>query len=141
MIVRSLDVNLDWSFGKGRNDYQVNNKAIVQNIATRLRSFLGDCFFSLDAGVDWFNLLGAKDQLALEKAVRTTILNTEGVVGLVSANISLEENTRRINMSYTVNTVYSVALQQTPVIGNSSFLLTQSGDVIVTESGGPLIAG
>lgn len=140
MIVRSLDSIGDWNFGKGKNDYLVNNKAIVQNIATRLKSFLGDCFFSLGSGLDWFNLLGSKDQLALEMSVRAVILNTREVVSIVDVSINLEETTRRINMKYTVDTVYTTALQSPPVFGLSTFLLTESGDVIVTESGQPISA-
>lgn len=141
MIVRSLDVNGDWQFGKGKNDYLSANKAIVQNIATRLNSFLGDCFFALDAGLDWFNLLGSKDQLALELAVRSVILNTDGVTAIVDVSINLEETTRRINMKYTVETVYTVANQTVPVVAVTSFLLTESGDIIVTEDDKPISAG
>jgi hypothetical protein len=140
MRVRALDDNLDWTFGKGRNNYFLNNDAIIQNIGTRLRSFLGDCFFALDAGIDWFNLLGSKNQKELELAVRTTILNTEEVVGITDLSILLEENTRKINLNYTVNTVYTTALRIPPVVGLSTFLLTESGDVITTESGDPLSA-
>jgi hypothetical protein len=142
MIVRSLDVNGDWTFGKGRNDYLVNNKAIVQTIGTRLNSFLGDCFFALDAGIDWFNLLGTKNQVALELAVRSVILNTPGVTKLVALDISLDDTTRLITMKYTVETVYTVINNGAqPVISSSSFLLTESGDILTTEDGDGLEAG
>lgn len=142
MIVRALDVNGDWTFGKGQNNYVANNKAIQQNIATRLQSFLGNCFFAIDAGIDWFNLLGSKNQIALELAVRSTILNTENVTGIVDISINLEENTRRINMTYTVNTVYSTINGVSGLlIGQTSFLLTEGGDILTTESGEPLVAG
>lgn len=141
MIVRSLDINGDWTFGKGKNNYLSNNKAIVQSIATRLQSFLGDCFFAVDAGLDWFNLLGAKDQLALELAVRAVILNTQDVTAIVNVSINLEENTRRINMKYTVETVYTAANQSVPVVGVTSYLLTEDGSVLITESGRPISTG
>lgn len=108
MIVRSLDVNGDWNFGKGRNDYLQNNAAIVQNISTRLKSFLGDCFFALDAGIDWFNLLGSKDQVALQLAIRAVILNTAGVVSILDVFTQLDENTRNLTVQYTINTIYTV---------------------------------
>src|SRR3954470_19732138 len=104
MIVRSLDANGDWTFGKGKNNYLSANAAIVQIISTRLNSYLGDCFFALDAGLDWFNLLGSKNQLALELAVRAIILNTPEVVAIVDVSINLDNNTRRISMRYTVET-------------------------------------
>lgn len=142
MIVRSLDANGDWRFGKGKNDYLFNNKAIVQNISTRLNSYLGDCFFALDEGLDWFNLLGSKDQRALELAVRSVLLNTAGVTALVDLSISLEEITRKITMQYTVETVYTqINNGSPPVVSTTSFLLTESGDVITTEDGSGLVVG
>jgi len=41
MIIRSLDINKDWTFGIGKNNYLTSHKAIVQNIETRLLSFFG----------------------------------------------------------------------------------------------------
>lgn len=140
MIVRSIDGLGDWQFGKGKNDYVSNNKAIIQNIATRLRSFLGDCFFATDAGLDWFNLLGSKNQLALELAVRAVILNTAGVESLVDVSVELNHNTRRISMQYTVNTVYTAAALAPAIVAGTAVLLTQDGDVLETESGQPIIA-
>lgn len=141
MIVRSLDINGDWNFGKGKNDYLKNNKAIVQNISTRLSSFLGDCFFATDAGIDWFNLLGSKNQLALELAVRAVILNTLEVTRLVDVSIQVEENTRRINMRYVVDTIYTVTNGDVPIPVLTSFLLTESGDILTTESDQPISTG
>lgn len=82
MRVRAIDASGDWQFGKGKQDYKQNFAALSQNIKTRILSFLGDCFFDLEAGIDWFNLLGSKDRTALELAISTTILNTEGVTGI-----------------------------------------------------------
>lgn len=106
MRVRALDVDHDWTFGKGRNNYFVNNAAIVQNINTRLNSFLGDCFFDLNAGIDWFNLLGAKDQVALNLAVSAVILNTRNVTGIKQLSLTVSAN-RNITIRYQVNTTYS----------------------------------
>lgn len=141
MIVRSLDVNGDWRFGKGRNDYLSNNAAIVQNVSTRLNSYLGDCFFAQDQGIDWFNLLGSKNELALEAAVRAVILNTDNVTRLVDVSIVLDENTRQINMRYVIETIYSTVNVIPNVVGNTSFLLTEQGDVLTDEDGNPLVAG
>ena len=141
MIVRSLDANGDWQFGKGKNDYVANNKAIEQNISTRLNSYLGDCFFALDQGLDWFNLLGSKNQVALELAVRAIILNTKNVSSIVDLSIIFEEITRKLTMKYTVETVYTVVTSgAAPIVSNTSFLLTESGDVLTTESGGGIQA-
>ncbi len=107
-MVRSLDSNKDWLFGKGKNDYKNDLNAISQNISTRLNEFLGDCFWNISAGIDWFNLLGSKQKLSLEIAVSTIILNTPEVTGLAEVFISLDTN-RSILIQYSVNTIYGVA--------------------------------
>lgn len=113
MIVRAIDTNNDWLFGKGRNDYKSNMDAIIQNIKTRLQSFLGDCFFAQGDGIDWFNLLGGKDRLALQLEVTAAILNTDGVTRLNSLSISENRTTRRITLQYYVETVFSRSSLQT----------------------------
>lgn len=107
MIVRALDSDHDWTFGKGLNDYKSNQKAIIQNIDTRLNSYLGNCFFDLGAGIDWFNLLGEKDQTTLNLAISTVILNTTNVTGMKQFSTSLSPS-RVFTVQYMVNTTYSV---------------------------------
>lgn len=141
MRVRSLDVNGDWNFGKGRNDYLVDEQALMQLISTRLQSFLGDCFFAIDEGIDWFNLLGGKNRIQIELDVRAVIMNTTGVTGLVSMEMNFDGATRILTMTYKVLTIYSQQYSTTPVVASSSFLLTESGDILVTESGDPISAG
>jgi len=106
MRVRQIDATHDWNFGKGRNNYLTDNAATAQNINTRLNSILGDCFFDLGAGIDWFTRLGGKDQLALELDISTTILNTQDVTGLITLNSSLDAKTRNFVVTYTVQTIY-----------------------------------
>jgi hypothetical protein len=108
MIVRALDANGDWTFGKGKNDYLVNREALKQILHTRLLSFLGDCFFALTAGIDWFNLLGSKDRLALSLAVNATILNTPQnvVTGILQKNFEVDERTRQVTLEYNVQSIY-----------------------------------
>lgn len=107
MIVRSLDGNHDWNFGKGKNDYYRNNDAVTQNIDTRLLSFKNDCFFDANAGIDWWNLLGSKNLPAIKLAVTSIILNTEGVTGLIELSVNLSD-TREVEITYRVTTVYSL---------------------------------
>lgn len=141
MIVRAIDTEGDWLFGKGRNDYKSKNDAIIQSIGTRLRSFLGDCFFATGEGIDWFNLLGSKNQLQLELAVRAVILNTSGVTGFVSSSVNLDRATRAITIQYTVNTIYSGQINIGDTSSISSFILTEDGDVLITEDGGGIMGG
>lgn len=137
MIVRAIDVNGDWTFGKGRNNYLSGRTAIGQNIATRLRSFLGDCFFATGDGIDWFNRLGAKNQILLNLDVSSVITNTVGVTSILELSIDLNEN-RLLTIVYSVMTVSGEVTRAIAEVAGLSELLTQDGDVITTESGEPI---
>jgi len=115
MIVRKIDIENDWLFGKGRNDYLSANDAIAQNVKTRLQSFLGDCFFDISAGIDWFNRLGSKNKLQIQLDVNAVILNTPGVTGIVDSSFSIDSN-RKITLQYSINTVYTERVSYSTVV-------------------------
>lgn len=108
--VRALDSNGDFTFGAGTSNYLVGNAAIGQNINTRLAAVLGNCFFDLASGINWFNLLGTVGPnavTALNIAISTTILNTSQVTGLLQLSSNLTSGNREFSCSYKVQTVYS----------------------------------
>lgn len=108
MIVRAVDDDKDWQFGKGKNDYKRSLKGLSQHIETRLMSVLGDCFFNTTAGINWFNLLGAKDTRALSLAVGSVILNTQNVTGLLQLSLNVDAK-RKITITYKVQTTLGQA--------------------------------
>lgn len=110
--VRALDSDGDWTFGNGFNNYISGNAQVAQNIQTRLKTFLGECFYSVSSGVDWFNFMGSKNETALNLAVSATILNTQDVTGILQLSINLVPTTRAITITYRVQTVYSVLSNQ-----------------------------
>lgn len=140
MIVRALDTDGDWIFGKGRNDYLSGNAAVTQSISTRLKMFLGDCFFSLNTGIDWFNLLGAKNELALQLSVASTILNTKNVVKLIQLSAVLDRD-RLETLTYRVETSFQQTSSGEISTDISSLLLDQSGNILTDEQGRPLATG
>lgn len=99
MIIRKIDNEGDWTAGKGKNNYVSGAKAVSQNIRTRLNSFLGDCFFSLNEGIDWFNLLGTNREADIKLSIATTILNTENVTELNTIDYTVDKN-RGLIISY-----------------------------------------
>ncbi len=110
MRVRAIDyATNDWLFGKGANDYRQNNDAVKQNIFTRLNSVLGNCFFDLGAGVDWFNLLGSKNQTGLNLAIASTILNTPNVIQIKQISSGLNVD-RQFQVNFEVLTTYSTVI-------------------------------
>lgn len=111
MRVRALTSTGDWTYGAGLNNYLNANAAAAQAIGTRILSFLGDCFFATSAGIDWFNLLGSKNQLALQLAINTTILNTQSqgqqvVTEITNLSLNLNDTTRVFTVSYQVKTIF-----------------------------------
>lgn len=112
MIVRALTATGDWTFGAGKNNYLSANAAVAQAIGTRLLSFLGDCFFATDAGLDWWTFLGgSKNQLALQLAINATILNTQSqgvnvVTGVTLLSINLDHVSRHLSIAYAATTIF-----------------------------------
>lgn len=140
MRVRGIDINNDWLFGKGQSDYKTARDAVAQDIKTRLQSFLGDCFFALEAGVDWFHLLGGKSVPAISLSVRTTILNTEGVTKLNEISVTLDE-ARLLTLVYSVNTIYGEITneEQINLQPGGGFILQEDGFYILQENGGKFV--
>lgn len=106
MSVRAIDSLGDWTFGSGKNNYLTQNSEVRQDIQTRLLSFLGDCFFDLGAGINWFGFLGSKNELGLNLAVSAVILNTANVVSLTQLFITLNSQ-RQCNIAYAVQSTFS----------------------------------
>lgn len=105
MIFRNLK-DLDWTFGRGKENFVNRNEAIGLNIKTRIKSWVGDCFFDQGAGIDWVNRLGSKNQRTLlELDLRRIILQSEGVTGINSFETFL--NGRNFSADYSINTIYS----------------------------------
>ena len=106
MIIRALDSNHDFTFGTVAQNYLRDQNAIMQNIETRLLSFLNDCFFDMSAGIDWFRLLGSKSteqEIVLQS--RAVILQSYGVVRV--NNISVSTNFRNLILQYNIDSIFS----------------------------------
>lgn len=106
MTFRNLDSNHDWTFGSGRSNYVDKNQEIALNLQTRILSFLGDCFFAINEGIDWFNLLDYRYQPRLELAVQEVIKNTPGVTAINSVDALIGAN-RKMTISYNIDTIYT----------------------------------
>lgn len=106
MSIRALDKNWDFTFGQSMSNYLNGNEEIAQNVKSRILSWLGDCFWDTEAGIDWNYLLGNKgteQQIIL--AVRGMIIQTQGVVRITSFDFST--NNRKLTFSSYIDTIYS----------------------------------
>jgi len=105
MKVRNIDANNDWEFGKGKSNYKSKIAACAQNIKTRLQSFLGDCFFATDEGLDWFSYMGGKNTAELKLAIAAILLKTQDVISVEEVT-TFTNNNRKITIQYSVKTVF-----------------------------------
>lgn len=107
MIVRGLTPTGDWTYGTGGQNYLRDTYAVAQCIQTGLKSFLGNCFFATNAGVDWWDFLSGGNQTLLNIAIGTQILNTPNVTGIQMLLVNLDTATRNVTIEYSASTVYS----------------------------------
>jgi hypothetical protein len=106
MIVRALDINGDFSFGRGKSNYKIGIDAIKQNIQTRLKSWKGDCFFALNDGVDYENFLDKNTKVFLDNDIKRVILQSYGVIRIDSFSSEIVD--RDYTATTTVMTVYGI---------------------------------
>ena len=112
MIMRAIDSNGDWQFGRGTESYVAGELAIGENIKTRILSFFNNCFFDMTAGIDWFTYFGIpgqQEQTVLR--VRAVILQSYGVVKVNRIILNINANTRQASLTYNISTIYSPTYQ------------------------------
>lgn len=107
MLFRSLDTTNDWNFGQGTESYVSGEQAIGLNIKTRLLSFLGNCFFDILAGLNWFVFLGTPGQQQQTLlSIQSVILQSYGVTKVNSVTFNLLPTGSAI-ITFNINTIYS----------------------------------
>lgn len=114
MFIRSLDVAGDWNWGQNLQSFNFAEKAIEEDVYTRLLSFLNDCFWALDFGIDWWNLLGGKNPAAQAQILvqtRQMIISGFGIARIESVNAVINSKTRNLIVSYLIDTIYSTSIK------------------------------
>lgn len=113
MKIRRIDAVGDWCFGRGMSDIVTGQKAIEQNVRTRLLSWKNNCFFALQDGVDWRNRLEKRQQDNLILEIKSMVLASEGVVGMDPNSIEFVlDSTRNFTLKFTMDTIYGQNFQQ-----------------------------
>lgn len=110
MIIRNLDVNSDWQFGKGIQDYKRDLAAIELNIQTRVKSWKSDCFFALAEGIDYNNFLDVGTKNFLDSDVKRVILQSEGVIKITEYESSLDRDSRDFTATATIITIFGTSV-------------------------------
>jgi hypothetical protein len=113
MTFRALDSDGDFVWGQGRSSYLTKGDAVNLNIRTRLYCWLNDCFYRMDFGIDWKNLLGSRNPVAETGIIvqtRLMVAQSYGLVRINSVNTSLDRATRRLTVQFNIDTFFSKKL-------------------------------
>lgn len=115
-IIRSLSQSGDWTYGNNLSGYLVENAAIGQDITTSIALQLGEVFWAINQGINWFSWLGSKNPNGLNLAIASVILNRPNVLGLNAPPYVLNPVTRKFSVSWDVVTVFSTSFPGTSTI-------------------------
>lgn len=107
MRVRSLGKDGDWQLGNGKANYKNDIDFIKQSAVTRVKSFKYDWFLDIQANIDWWNILGQKNnEEIIRSQVYKTLSETEGVTAIKSLEIVANRETRKATITASLKTVF-----------------------------------
>ena len=100
---RSRDLkilNFDLSLISERNQ-------IAQNLGIRLRFILGEWFLDIEAGIPYFEdiLIKSPNQYRVESVLKEEIVNTEGIIEILSFNSQFDSQNRLFSVQFACDTV------------------------------------
>lgn len=116
-MIRNLDKNWDWVFGNGKQDYAIGQRSMEIDILTNIKCWKNNCFYDLDKGIDWYNILGSfgSDKKLINQLV-SLLLNIDGVVEIKSIDYNITDE-RKINLNIVLNTIYNSNFNLSTTIG------------------------
>jgi hypothetical protein len=111
MRYRALDANGDYSGGRGGGNFLINSPACVaQSVLTRLRLWQGEWFLDITEGTPWLQqVLGKFSKPIYDLAIKTRVLGTQGVTGIVNYSSTRDDVTRKLTVQMTINTQFGQA--------------------------------
>lgn len=115
MKYRMLDVNGDYSFGKGLQNITYGTFAVSQAIKTRLLLFKGEWWENTEEGLPLFqNILGkpgeSSNLIIIDNLIKERIIKTPDVLSIKNFESSFEH--RIYSFNCTVTTKYGDAAVQ-----------------------------
>ncbi|WP_373033344.1 hypothetical protein [Sulfurovum sp.] len=112
MKVRRIDANGDWTFGQGLANYIIKAPMVRQNVVTRIKSFKFDWFLDVDAEIDWFNIIGSRNnEKTILSELERVVLATTGVRTIDRLRINgITKRDASIELIFT--TIYDVSFTE-----------------------------
>lgn len=114
MRYRRLDDDGDMNFGSQQADFLRNTpEAVAQAVMTRLNLWLGEWFIDQTEGTPYQQaVLGAGTKQSIEPAIRSRILETQGVSGIDLFSMSIDPDERKVTINASISTDYGPAVVQ-----------------------------
>jgi hypothetical protein len=95
-MIRALTKDHDWTYNKHYNQ----KNEVAQNLKTRLLSFKSDWFIDLEPHIDWWAILGRRNNEAIIKNEITRVsLATDKVSRITNLEITTTNRNARIILS------------------------------------------
>jgi hypothetical protein len=95
----------DYVFGNSTLFLVDTPEAVAQAVMTRLRLYAGEWFLDLREGLDLNMVLGYGTQVTRDREVQQRIIETTGVLRIVSYSSNVESN-RTFRVTCTIDTIY-----------------------------------
>jgi hypothetical protein len=115
MRIRSLASDGDWIFGSGKSAYANGDKAILLNIATTLKTFLGECFFDTAMGMPWFDLIDQRNKDVVMLFIKSAITELYGVLEVNELEYTIDSD-RKLTLKYYIKTMFTESVLGTVII-------------------------
>lgn len=110
MRIRKQDPAGDYVFGHGLRDFWINAPdGVAEACVYRLQLSVGDWWLDLNAGTPWqTEVIGVRTEATRDPVIRSRILGTPGVAGIMEYSSALDRNTRGWSVNAVIHTNYSV---------------------------------
>ena len=106
MKYRRLSPSGDYLFGFGNTSFATDLEAVRQAIQTKLKLFQGEYWEDLNDGLPFFQqIAGISDKSTIDMVIRTRILETPHVTGILSF-VSTLDSARKYKATVSVETDY-----------------------------------
>lgn len=114
MRYRKLNDNGDMKFGNQQADFHRNTPdGVAQACVTRLKLWLGEWFIDQTEGTPYQQaVLGKNTAQTVEPAIRSRILETDGVTSIDEFSLSFDPDERKASINTTISTSYGQAVVQ-----------------------------
>lgn len=110
MKTRTVDNNWDFNFGRGLQDYADESLGVAYTVKMKILSWYKDCFFAMEDGVDWKNILGSKtSKEQADAAIKQIIQSEPEITDLTFFESSVTDRVYTANIRF--KTIYGETIE------------------------------